>query len=259
MPMFDGPVYGTAMTLAFIQPKLDEHQIDAGDRLKTVSPRDMVTVGPFSIEFIRVTHSMPDCVALAITTPAGTIVHTGDFKIDQTPIDGQHFDLHRFAELGSQGVLALFADSTNVDRKGFTGPETEVIEAFEELFTSTHGKLVVAAFSSSIYRMQVLVDLAAQFERKVAFVGRSIVQNSEIAQRLGYLKIPAGLQIRDSDVSNYTLRTCCASRQDRRANRRPRSRVSRSTITARSSSVPTTRWSSRRVRFPETRRRSPAR
>ena len=203
MPLFDGPVYATAMTLAFIQPKLDEHQIDAGDRLKTVSPRDVVTVGPFSIEFIRVTHSMPDCVALAITTPAGTIVHTGDFKIDQTPIDGQHFDLHRFAELGSQGVLALFADSTNVDRKGFTGPETEVIEAFEELFTSTHGKLVVAAFSSSIYRMQVLVDLAAQFERKVAFVGRSIVQNTEIAQRLGYLKIPAGLQIRDSDVSSY--------------------------------------------------------
>jgi ribonuclease J len=204
MPMFDGPVYGTAMTLAFVQPKLDEHEIDAGDRLKTVSPKDTVTVGPFSIEFIRVTHSMPDCVALAITTPAGTIVHTGDFKIDQTPIDGQHFDLHRFAELGSQGVLALFADSTNVDRRGFTGPETEVIEAFEELFTSTHGKLVVAAFSSSIYRMQVLVDLATQFERKVAFVGRSIVQNSEIAQRLGFLKIPAGLQIRDSDVPNYT-------------------------------------------------------
>ncbi len=203
MPMFDGPVYGTAMTLAFVQPKLDEHEIDAGDRLKTVSPRETITVGPFSIEFIRVTHSMPDCVALAITTPAGTIVHTGDFKIDQTPIDGQHFDLHRFAELGSQGVLALFADSTNVDRKGFTGPETDVIESFEELFTSPHGKLVVAAFSSSIYRMQVLVDLATQFERKVAFVGRSIVQNSEIAQRLGFLRIPSGVQIRDSDVSNY--------------------------------------------------------
>jgi ribonuclease J len=203
MPMFDGPVYGTAMTLAFVQPKLDEHEIDAGDRLKTISPRDTVTVGPFSIEFIRVTHSMPDCVALAITTPAGTIVHTGDFKIDQTPIDNQHFDLHRFAELGSQGVLALFSDSTNVDRHGFTGPETEVIEAFEELFTSTQGKLVVAAFSSSIYRMQVLIDLAAQFERRVAFVGRSIVQNSEIAQRLGFLRIPSGQQIRDSDVSSY--------------------------------------------------------
>jgi len=203
MPLFDGPVYGTAMTLALVQPKLDEHGIDAKDRLKTVTPRDTVTIGPFTIEFIRVTHSMPDCVALAITTPVGIIIHTGDFKIDQTPIDGKHFDLHRFAELGSQGVLALFGDSTNIDRRGFTGPEIEVIDGFEELFTSTQGKLVVALFSSSMYRMQVLIDLAAQFDRKVAFIGRSIVQNAEIAQRLGYLRVPAGMQIRDADVQNY--------------------------------------------------------
>ena len=203
LPRFDGPVYGTALTLAFVEPKLQEHGIDARDRFHVVAPRQRVTVGPLSIEFIRVTHSMPDCVALAITTPIGTLIHTGDFKIDQTPIDGQHFDLHRFAELGSEGVLALFADSTNIDRPGFTGPETDVVDAFEELFTSTQGKLVVAAFSSSIYRMQVLVDLAAQFERKVAFVGRSVVQNSEIAQRLGYLRIPSGMQIRDVDVGNY--------------------------------------------------------
>jgi ribonuclease J len=201
--LFDGPVYGTAMTLAFIEPKLEEHGIDAADRLQTVKPRQRITVGPFGIEFIRVTHSMPDCVALAISTPAGTIVHTGDFKIDQTPIDGEHFDLHRFAELGTEGVLALFADSTNIDRRGFTGPEIEVIDAFEELFTATTGKLVVATFSSSIYRMQLLVDLAAQFERKVAFVGRSVVQNTEIAQRLGFLRIPGGMQIRDSDIQNY--------------------------------------------------------
>jgi ribonuclease J len=201
--LFDGPVYGTAMTLALIEPKLEEHGIDPGDRLKTVKPRQRVTVGPFAIEFIRVTHSMPDCVALAISTPVGTIVHTGDFKIDQTPIDGEHFDLHRFAELGTEGVLGLFADSTNVDRPGFTGPEIEVIDAFEELFTSTGGKLVVATFSSSIYRMQLLVDLAAQFERKVAFVGRSVIQNTEIAQRLGYLRIPSGMQIRDSEIQNY--------------------------------------------------------
>jgi ribonuclease J len=203
MPLFDGPVYGTAFTLALVEPKLEEHEIDAGDRLKAVKPRETVTVGPFAIEFIRVTHSMPDCVALAITTPVGVIVHTGDFKIDQTPIDGEHFDLHRFAELGAQGVLALFADSTNIDRRGFTGPEIEVIEAYEEVFTSCQGKLVVAMFSSSVYRMQVLVDLAAQFDRKVAFVGRSIEKNSEIAQRLGYLRVPSGMQIRDSDVQNY--------------------------------------------------------
>jgi ribonuclease J len=199
----DGPVYGTAFTLALVEPKLEEHAIDFKGRLKVVAPRDTVTIGPFTIEFIRVTHSMPDCVALAIETPIGTVVHTGDFKIDQTPIDGQHFDLHRFAELGERGVLALFADSTNIDRRGFTGSDIEVIEAFEEIFTSTGGKLVVATFSSSIYRMQVLVDLAAQFDRKVAFIGRSMARNAEIAQRLGFLRMPAGVQIRDTDVEEF--------------------------------------------------------
>src|SRR6476660_6648648 len=178
LPMFDGPVYGTAMTLALVEPKLEEHGLEFKGRLKTVKPRDRVTIGPFTIEFVRVTHSMPDCVALAITTPVGVMIHTGDFKIDQTPIDGEHFDLHRFGELGSEGVLALLADSTNVDRRGFTGSETDVIEAFEEIFTSASGKLIVSAFSSSIYRMQIVVDLAAQFDRKVAFVGRGMIENS---------------------------------------------------------------------------------
>lgn len=202
-PLLDGPVYGTAFTLALVEPKLEEHGLDFSGRLTAVKPRDIVTIGPFSIEFIRVTHSMPDCVALAIETPHGTIIHTGDFKIDQTPLDGEHFDLQRFAELGARGVLALFADSTNVDRKGFTGSEIEVVEGFEEVFTSAHGKLVVALFSSSVYRMQILVDLAAQFDRKVAFVGRSLIQNSETAQRLGYLRVPSGVQIRDSDIQHY--------------------------------------------------------
>jgi ribonuclease J len=152
-----------------------------------------------------VTHSIPDCVALAIHTPAGTVVHTGDFKIDQTPIDGEHFDVHRFAELGSSGVLALFADSTNIDRRGFTGSELEVVDAFEEIFTSATGRIIVAAFASSIYRMQILVDLAAQFDRKVAFLGRGMIENSQIAQRLGHLRIPAGLQIRDSEIGTYPV------------------------------------------------------
>src|SRR5207244_7579829 len=178
-----------------------EHGID--HVLAPVRPLERVTIGPFTIEFVRVTHSMPDCVALAIHTPAGIVVHTGDFKIDQTPIDGQHFDVHRFAQLGGEGVLALFADSTNIDRRGFTGSELEVVEAFEEIFTSASGKLIVAAFASSIYRMQILVDLAAPFDRKVAFVGRGMIQNSEIAQRLGYLHMPTGVQIRDGDVPNY--------------------------------------------------------
>ena len=197
-----GPIYGTPLTLALVEPKLEEHGI-TGRQLVRVRPRERVAVGPFTIEFIRVTHSIPDCVALAIHTPIGVVVHTGDFKIDQTPIDGQHFDVHRFAELGASGVLALFADSTNIDRRGFTGSELEVVEAFEEIFTSASGKLIVAAFASSIYRMQILVDLAAQFDRKVAFVGRGMIQNSEIAQRLGYLRIPTGVQIRDADVPSY--------------------------------------------------------
>src|SRR5438270_1391390 len=202
LPYVDGPVYGTPLTLALVEPKLQEHRLD-GRELVTVRPRTRVTVGPFEIEFIRVTHSIPDCVALAIHTPAGVVVHTGDFKIDQTPIDGEHFDIHRFAQLGAEGVLALFADSTNIDRRGFTGSEREVIEAFEEIFTSAHGRLIVAAFASSIYRMQILVDLATQFDRKVAFVGRGMIENSQIAQRLGYLRIPAGVQIRDADVNTF--------------------------------------------------------
>ncbi len=202
-PLIDGPVYGTPLTLALVRPKLEEHGIDPGDRLIPVQPRQRVRVGDCEVEFLRVTHSMPDCVALAVHAPAGTIIHTGDFKIDQTPIDGQHFDVHRFAELGSAGVLALFGDSTNIDRKGFTGSELDVREAFEEIFTTSTGKLIVTAFASSIYRMQILVDLAGQFGRKVAFVGRGMLRNSEAAQRLGYLRLPGGLVIADSEVPNF--------------------------------------------------------
>jgi ribonuclease J len=203
LPHFDGPVYGTALTLAFVESKLDEKDTASRARLKTVKPRDRVTIGAFTVEFLRVTHSMPDCAALAIETPQGVIIHTGDFKIDQTPLDGEHVDLPRFAELGSKGVLALLCDSTNVERRGFAGSELDVSDAFEEIFTGAPGKIVVAMFASSLHRMQILVDLAAQFDRRVAFVGRGIIDNVEIAQRLGYLRVPAGVQIRDSDVKNF--------------------------------------------------------
>ena len=183
MQQFDGPVYGTSMTLARSSPSW-RNTDRRRRRLRTIRPRDTITIGDFTLEFLRVTHSMPDCVAVVIHTPVGVIVHTGDYKIDQTPLDGEHFDFHRLAELGAQGVLALFSDSTNIERPGFTGSEVDVIEAFEEIFASTRGKLVVTAFATSIYRLQVLVDLAAQFERKVAFVGRGMVETSQIAQRL---------------------------------------------------------------------------
>jgi len=126
-----GPVYGTPLALALVQPKIEEHDIEHGPGYVPVKPRDVVTIGPFTLEFIRVTHSMPDCVAVAITTPQGVLLHTGDFKIDQTPLDGEAFDLPRFAQLGAAGVLALLCDSTNVDRRGFTGSEREVEDAFE--------------------------------------------------------------------------------------------------------------------------------
>jgi ribonuclease J len=203
LPYVHGPVYGTPLTLAFVEPKLEEQGEKVKERLIRVRPRERVTVGSFTIEFLRVTHSMPDCVALAIETPHGVLIHTGDFKVDQTPLDGEHLDFHRLAELGASGVLALFADSTNIDRRGFTGSEIEVTDAFEEIFTSADGKIVVAMFASSIYRMQIVADLAAQFGRRVAFVGRGVMENSEIAQRLGYLRMPAGVQIRDSDVRSF--------------------------------------------------------
>jgi ribonuclease J len=200
---FDGPIYGTKLTLAFLEPKLEEHGADVRARLTEVSPRDRVTVGSFTIEFLRVTHSMPDCVAVAIHTPAGVVLHTGDFKIDQTPLDGQHVDFQRFAQLGAEGVLVMLGDSTNVDRKGVSGSERDVVDGFEEVFTSARGRIVIAMFSSSLYRMQILVDLADQFDRKVAFVGRGVIENSQIAMRLGYLRIPPGVQIRDSDLKSY--------------------------------------------------------
>ncbi len=203
LPHFDGPVYGTALTLAFVENKLEDHDAAGRARLRVVKPRDRVQVGTFSIEFLRVTHSVPDCVAVAIHTPRGVVIHTGDFKIDQTPLDGERVDVHRLAELGASGVLALLADSTNIDRRGYTGSEIDVIDGFEEIFTSATGKIVVAMFASSVYRMQIIADLAAQFDRRLALVGRGVIDNSEIAQRLGYLRIPTGVQIRDSDVRNY--------------------------------------------------------
>jgi ribonuclease J len=203
LPLVDGPLYGTPLALALVASKLEEHAIDHSPGTQAITPGDVVTAGPFTLEFIRVTHSMPDCVAVVIRTPQGTLIHTGDFKIDQTPLSGEPFDLHRFAQLGAEGVLAMFGDSTNIDRRGFTGSEIDVEPAFEEIFTSTQGKIIVSAFASSLYRMQIVVDLAVQFDRKVAFVGRGMNENSQIAQRLGFLRIPAGTLIRDSDVSSY--------------------------------------------------------
>jgi ribonuclease J len=201
LPHLNGAMYGTALTLGLVESKLAEHSLDP-ERIE-IKPGSVIAIGPFTLEFVRVTHSMPDCVAVVVRTPHGVLLHTGDFKVDQTPLDGQAFDLHRFAQLGSEGVLAMFCDSTNIDRRGYTGSEAEVEDAFEEIFTSSEGKIVVATFASSLYRLQIIVDLAAQFDRKVAFVGRGMIENSQIAQRLGFLHLPTGVVIKDADVSIF--------------------------------------------------------
>ena len=200
---FEGPILGTKLTLALVEAKLEAHGAEARARLQEIAPHQRVAVGSFTLEFLRVTHSMPDCVAVAIHTPAGVVLHTGDFKIDQTPLDAEHMDFQRFAQLGASGVLVMLGDSTNVERKGFSGSERDVTDGFEEIFTSARGRIIVAMFASSLYRMQIVVDLADQFDRKVAFVGRGVIDNSLIAQRLGRLRIPPGVQIRDSEVREY--------------------------------------------------------
>ena len=205
-PLLDGPVYGTPLTLALAGHKLEEHGFDPDERCRPLQAGDTAEIGDVTLELIRVTHSMPDCVAVALHTPAGVIVHSGDFKIDQTPLDGQALDVHRFAELGRQGVLAFFGDSTNIERPGFTGSETDVVTGLEEVFAGAKGKVVVTAFASSLHRIRILADLAAQFDRKLALVGRSIIQNTQIATRLGHLRLPAGLQIRDSEIADYPAR-----------------------------------------------------
>ena len=205
-PLLDGPVYGTPLTLALVGPKLEEHGLDPADRLCEIAPGDTVTAGAMQLEFIRVTHSIPDCVAVAIHTPAGVIVHTGDYKFDQTPLDGEPLDVQRFAELGRSGVLALFGDSTNIGRPGYTGSERDVVPGLDEVFSHATGKIVVAAFSSSLHRIQIVADLAAQHGRKLVFAGRGMVQNSQIAERLGHLRVPVGLRIRESEVRDYAAR-----------------------------------------------------
>lgn len=182
------PVYGTALTLGFVAEKLKEYKIGAD--LRPVKPRDTVTLGCFSAEFIRVSHSVVDGCALAIRTPEGVVIHTGDFKLDQTPVDGELTDLASFARYGDQGVLALLSDSTNVEREGYTISESYVGEALADIFPKCSGRIIVAAFSSNIQRVQQVADVAAACGRKVLLNGRSMIANVRIARELGYLNIP---------------------------------------------------------------------
>jgi len=197
------PVYGTQFTLALVRKKLEEHGLLDSARLNEVAPGQTTTLGPFQIEYLHVTHSTIDCVALAVRTPVGVIIHTGDFKIDPTPVDGRPFDLHAFARYGQEGVLALFSDSTNVERPGYTPSERAVVVRLEELFRAAPQKVVVSCFSSSVHRIQQVVDIALASGRKVGFVGRSMVDNVEIAHGLGKLRIPDGSVVRPQDLRTF--------------------------------------------------------
>jgi ribonuclease J len=184
------PVYGTALTLGFVNEKLKEYKLDGVVELVTVKPRDTVELGCFRVEFLRVAHSVVDGCALAITTPEGVVIHTGDFKIDQTPVDGQLTDLARLSSYGDRGVLALLSDSTNVEREGYTISEKYVGEAFADIFPKCKGRIIVAAFSSNIHRVQQVADVAIACGRKILLNGRSMIANVRIARQLGYLNIP---------------------------------------------------------------------
>jgi ribonuclease J len=187
------PIYGTALTLGLIKEKLEEYNLDKETEFITVKPRGDISIGPFDIEFIRVSHSIADGVGLAIKTPAGVVIHTGDFKLDQTPVDGEVLDYARFSEYGEEGVLLLLSDSTNVEKEGYTVSEREIGTTFEEIFRKSQGRIIVAAFSSNIHRIQQVMDVADKFGRKVVLNGRSMVANVGIARELGYLKVPDGL------------------------------------------------------------------
>ncbi len=195
------PIYATRLTLGLIEGKLKENNV-SNVHTQVVKPRDVIKLGPFKVEFMRVSHSIPDSVALAIHTPLGVIVHTGDFKLDQTPVDGHIIDFHKFAELGDQGVLVLMSDSTNVERPGFTMSERNVGQTFEDAFHDASGRIIVATFASNVHRLQQAINAAYKQGRKVAVVGRSMVNVVGIAADLGYLNIPEDTLIEIDDIAD---------------------------------------------------------
>jgi ribonuclease J len=198
----DLPIYGSALTLGLVSERLRERQLLSRTRLEEISARNVIELGPFQIEPLRVTHSYPDSFCLAIATPVGCIIWSGDFKFDQTPIDGKGTDLHRLAAYGERGVLALFSDSTNSTRPGLAPSEFSVFEPLRDVFRRSRRKIIVTTFSSSIHRIQIVFDVAREFGRKVVPLGRSMLNNIRIARELGYLKASSDMQITPGDVSH---------------------------------------------------------
>ena len=196
------PIYGTRLTLGFVKEKLREHSLDSETELITVKPRDIVSLGCFQVEFIRVTHSIVDGCGLGITTPVGRVVHTGDFKIDPTPVDGEVMDLRTFAEYGDKGTLVFLSDSTNAGQGGYTFSEKEVRRGLEDIFNRAVGRIVVATFASNIHRVQQIIDVAVMHNRKVILNGKSMIANAQIALDLGYLKMPPDTWLKIEALKN---------------------------------------------------------
>jgi ribonuclease J len=193
-------VIATKLTLGLIKSKLDEHGLAAATELQEAEPGGRIQVGAFALDFVRMAHSIPDCVAIVLDTPAGRVLHTGDWKLDHTPVDGLKTDVGRLAELGNEGVDLLFGDSTNAERPGMTGSERLVGEAFRTLIPLRTGRILVVSFASNVHRMQQAIDVAIQVGRKVAIVGRSMKKNLNIARMLGYLEVPEGLLVKPQDA-----------------------------------------------------------
>ena len=196
----DAPVYGTPFTLALARAKLLEHGLEDVVDLREMHPSRPFDIGPFHIELIHLTHSIIDSGALALTTPLGTVIHTGDFKLDPTPTDRLVSDLHTVADYGRRGVLALFSDSTNVERPGMTPSERGVSERFAEIMAEAQHRVLISCFSTSMHRLQIITDLAHQYHRRLCFVGRSMFRNSEIAREMGRLRVPDGLLVQPQDI-----------------------------------------------------------
>ena len=209
LPYLNVPVYGSSFTIALVRNKLEQHGLLDEAQLHVIKDKDEIALSCFSVQFFHVTHSIVDAFALAIKTPAGTIIHTGDFKIDPTPTDGKLFDLHTLAAYGDQGVLALFSDSTNAEHPGYTGSERSVNDRFESIFRTSQGRIILSCFTSSIPRLQLVVDQAKQFGRLVSFLGRRMSENTDTAEKLGFLKIPPGLVIRSKDIRNHPRNKLC--------------------------------------------------
>ncbi|MDD2372280.1 MAG: ribonuclease J [Syntrophomonadaceae bacterium] len=198
----DVPVYGSRLTLGIVEGKLKEHDL-SNENLHVVKPRDILKIGPFEVEFFRVSHSIPDAMGIAIHTQLGIILHTGDIKLDQTPVDGQVVDFRKLAELGEKGVLVMLGDSTNADKPGFTMSEKVVGNTFDDLFGKCEGRIIVTTFASNVHRIQQVICTAQKYGRKIAVVGRSMVNNVKISQELGYIDMPEGILIEMEDINKY--------------------------------------------------------